>query len=111
MEKYLKPPRFDCDPNAVGSDKQFKHWLTTFKNFISTINATTRAPATSDSTADASPEATTDTKLITLINYVATNVYEYIADCSTYDDAIDTLTKIYVKPVNEIYARYRLATR
>ena len=38
-------------------------------------------------------------------------MYEYIADCKTYEEAIKTLTKIYVKPVNEIHARYKLSTR
>ena len=119
MDKYLKPSRFDCDPNAVGADKQFKHWLATFKNFISTITiptttANTATPAATDG--EDGNTATTasggsDKKLEMLMNYVAANVFDYIHDCDTYDNAIETLTNIYVKPVNEIYARYRLATR
>ena len=104
MDKYLKPARFDCDPNSPGSDKQFKHWLTTFKNFVGTINT-----ASSASNTDA--EAAPDTKLNTLINYISASVFEYIADATTYDAAIKTLTDIYVKPVNKIYARHKLATR
>ena len=45
------------------------------------------------------------------MNYVSPSVYEYIQDAATYDIAIETLTDIYVKPVNKVYARYRLATR
>ena len=114
MDKYLKPARFDCDANAAGADKHFKHWLKTFQNFINAINIT---PATATNNGDANAEANanadagSDKKLDMLMNYVAPNVFDYITDCSTYDDAIETLTNIYVKPINEIYARYRLATR
>ena len=113
MEKYLKPTRFDCDPNAAGSDKQFKHWLTTFKNFVKTIEATpstSTTTSTDDGTSDASTE-TVDSKLNTLIIYISANVFEYIADCDKYDQAIKTLTDIYVKPVNKLFARHKLAMR
>ena len=109
MDKYLKPTRFDCDPNETGSDKKFKHWLKTFTNFITSINTTVPSTASSaDSETTAQP---VDTKLNALINYVSADVFEYIADCDKYDQAIKTLTDIYVKPVNKIYARYKLATR
>ena len=129
MDKYLRPNRFDCDPNAAGADKQFKHWLQTFQNFIATIRPQTVAPVTSTDGATTGEGATAQAggvgsvqdptgvdqqqellKLRTLTNYVAANVFEYIADCSTYAHAIETLTKIYIKPVNEIYARYKLQT-
>ena len=115
MDKYLKPTRFDCDPNSTGSDKQFKHWLTTFKNFVTTIETatsttTTNADADANNT-NAAPQQQIDSKLNTLVNYVSASVYEYIADATTYDAAIKTLTDIYVKPVNLIYARHKLATR
>ena len=113
MDKYLKPSRFDCDPNAVGADKQFKHWLQTFQNFVDTIKTPTTATTTgAATTGDAAPEVVDleTLKLRTLTNYIAANVYEFIGDCSTYTSAIETLEKIYVKPVNEIFARYKLAT-
>ena len=110
MDKYLKPSRFDCDPNAAGADKQFKHWLKTFQNFVSTIKFETAATAGTEDTVQTAAAQTEQLKLTTLVNYIAANVYEYIADSETYDDAINTLTNIYVKPVNEIYARYKLAT-
>ena len=93
MDKYLRPTRFDCDPNTVGVDKQWKHWLKTFENFLVAINSHT-------------PD-----KLVTLTNYIAPNVYEYIVDCATYDEAIEVLKGLYVKPTNEIYSRHLLATR
>ena len=112
MDKYLRPARFDGDPNAVGADKHFNHWLATFKNFIKAINTSiAAAPTTTDGNTTGTPEEGSDKKLEMLMNYVAPNVYDYILDCTTYDQAIETLTSIYVKPVNEIYARYKLAIR
>ena len=111
MDKYLKPSRFDCDPNAVGADKQFKHWLKTFQNFVDTIKVPTTTTTTDVATNEAPEVVDLETlKLRTLTNYIAANVYEFIGDCPTYTNAIETLTKIYVKPVNEIFARYKLAT-
>ena len=114
MDRYLKPVRFDCDPNAAGADKEFKHWLTTFKNFAKSVKIplTTQSSApdassgttTMTTTTSGTPEAAegetdgeTDHKLTMLINYLAANVYEYIADCTTFDNAIATLTGIYIK--------------
>ena len=88
MDKYLRPSRFEGDANATGS-----HWYKTFSNFL-------------DAIAEHEPD-----KLVTLINYVAPNVYEYIAECTTYETAIETLEALYLKPTNEIYARHVLATR
>ena len=93
MDKYLRPARFDCYPNTVGVDKQWKHWLKTFENFLVAINSHT-------------PD-----KLVTLTNYIAPNVYEYIVDCATYEEAIKVLKGLYVKPTNEIYSRHLLATQ
>ena len=106
MDKYLKPSRFDCEPGSSGADKQFKHWLRTFTNFISNIKLPTTTTTTDGATATA-----TDHKLITLINYISPDVFEFIIDCTTYDDAIKLLTSVFVKPTNEIYARHILATR
>ena len=113
MEKYLKPARFECDPNTTGADKQFKHWLATFKNFITSIQtATPSTSASSEANAETNnANNATDNRLNILMNYISPAVYEYIQDCDTYDNAITTLTEIYVKPINKIYARYRLATR
>ncbi len=33
-------------------------------------------------------------------------MYDYIEDCNTYEEAIQTLNNIYVKPTNEIFARH-----
>ena len=114
--RHLQPKRFDCDPNATGSDKEFKHWIRTFNNFVkSAVTVSTTTSGTNDGTTVATTDAATvdatDHNLILLTNHLSATVFEYIADCTTYKEAIDTLTRIYVKPINEIYARYKLASR
>lgn len=93
MDKFLRPERFEANPSASNAAKEWRHWYRTFSNFLSAL------------------ESLTPDNLNVLFNYVAPSVYEYIADCSTYEDAIDTLQTLYVKPKNEVYARHQLATR
>ena len=94
MDKYLKPERFDEEPTSISADKQWLHWKRTFSNFLSHVN-------------DASEES----KLQLLTNYIAPNVYQYISELETFKDAMDTLESLYVKPRNEVYARHCLATK
>ena len=44
-------------------------------------------------------------------NYVAPGVYEFIADCTSYEESVQILWGLCNEPKNEIYARYLLATR
>ena len=105
MDKFLRPARFDVDPNDTGADKHWKHWIKTFENFLASIEPTqiTNADGT---TTNREPD-----KLSTLINYISSNVYELIADCTSYESSLEILKNVYVKPTNEIYARYTLASR
>lgn len=45
-------------------------------------------------------------KLDKLINFVSSAVYEYIEDCTTYNGAVESLNKLYVKSKNEVYGRH-----
>ncbi|KAL7636480.1 UNVERIFIED_CONTAM: hypothetical protein RMT77_013255 [Armadillidium vulgare] len=92
MDKFLKPERFEANPNGSTSGREWNHWYRTFRNFLSSI------------------ESYNPNKLDTLINYIAPAVYGYISSCETYEEAIEVLTQLYVKPKNEIFARYQLAT-
>ncbi|XP_053648711.1 uncharacterized protein [Cherax quadricarinatus] len=93
MERLLKPERLDCDPSLSTAAQEWKHWFKTFENFLGAL-----------------PETDLD-KLSLLINFVSPKIYEAISECNTYEDAIKTLKSQYIKPTNEIFARYRLATR
>ena len=93
MDKYLRPERLDADPNSSSAAQQWRHWNRTFTSFLSQL------------------EGQMPNKLDVLINYVSPRVYDYIAECETYDDAVSVLESLYVKPKNEIFARHLLATR
>ena len=94
MEKFLKPEKLAVDPNSTTAAKEWNHWLRTFNNFLGLF------------TGDNAPN-----KLNVLVASVSHSVYDYIEDCTTYDDAIAILRAVYVKPKNEIFARHLLATR
>ena len=95
MDKYLKPERLDADPNSSSAAQQWRHWHRTFKSFLEQCQLTR-------------PELN---KLDVLINYVSPKVYDYIAECATYDSATSVLESLYVKPKNDVFARHLLATR
>lgn len=94
MDKFLRPDRFEADPNSASATKEWTHWFKTFENFLHTAKI----------------EEETD-KLKLLINYVSHKVYDIICDCKDYNEATTTLGKIYIKQSNEVFARYLLATR
>ena len=93
MEKFLRPPTFDVEPSASNSSRLWAHWFKIFTNFLESLNNVEAAG-----------------KLRLLINHVSSTVYEYISECSTYDDALKTLKDLYDKPCSEVFARHKLLT-
>lgn len=73
------PAWFDGDPNITGADKK---WIKTFENFLNSIE-----PTQVTNTDGTSFTRTVD-KLSTLTNYISLNVYEFITDCTTYEQSI-----------------------
>lgn len=95
MNKNLKPDILKVDPNSVNATKEWSHWFRTFHNFITSIE----------------PEVSEVDKLKILINHISADIDDYISNCETYNDAIKTLESVYIKPINEIFARHKLSTR
>ena len=93
MEKFLCPERLSIEPNANDAAKIWKHWKVTFENFLISIDSL-------------NPD-----KLKTLTNYISSDVYELISDCTNYTSAVAKLESLYVKPRNEVFARHALLTR
>ena len=91
MEKLLQPERFNVDSNAPNSAKAWTHWYKTFDNFMESL--------------------TDPNKLKLLTNFISPDIYAYIMGCTTFEQAINILKNIYVKPKNEIFARHVLAIR
>ena len=84
MDSVLRPQVLNLEPSAQDSAKTWKHWHRTFTNFLEAVEAAN----------DNAPN-----KLNTLINYVSANVYDYIEDASTYEEAITILQGLYVSPL------------
>ena len=98
MEQLLKPSKFDVEHTIPTAAREWKHWHRTFQNFITAVEKRKKEGETID-------------HLEILTNFVAPNIYAYIEDCKDYDGAITTLTNLYIKQPNEIFARHQLATR
>ena len=92
MERYLRPERFDTDPQSQNAEVEWLHWKRTLDSFL-------------ESVAEHSPN-----KLNTLINYVSPRIYTYISECTTFDNAVTTLTGLFVKKRNKVYSRHKLLT-
>ena len=97
MDKFLRPERFETDPNDASAAKEWKHWLKTFQNFLEV--------------SDAEKKLEESQKLKLLTNFVSHNIYEFISECEKYEDAKKILEDLYVKPSNEIFSRHMLSTR
>ena len=88
--KFIKPSLFGTDLNSNQASKEWKHWYRAFTNFLESFPAD---PAIND--AD---------KLRCLIARIAKDVYDYVSECETYQEAIIVLEKVFVKPRNVIFA-------
>lgn len=97
MEKLLRPERFGTEPTSVNAGKEWSHWFKTFQNFIEM--------------AQGQDVLTSGDKLRLLTNYVSHSVYEYISECTSYEQAVKAVEAVYVKGTNEIFSRHLLATR
>ena len=93
MERALRPDRFDSAPNTSSSAKEFSHWLRTFENFLAVL-----------------PQEGLD-KLVVLTNFLSPDIFEFVSESSTYDEAVTVLRNIYVKPPSVVFARHCLRTR
>ncbi|XP_047137598.1 uncharacterized protein LOC124814090 [Hydra vulgaris] len=93
MSKILKPTRLDLDHNAPTASKEWKNWKRTFENFI-------------EDCGENAPD-----KFRSIINFVSSNVYDYIEECDSYESIIETQENLYIKTPNKIFARRQLLIR
>ena len=93
MAKHLRPQTFSTPADSASSANRWKHWKRILENYLSRL-----------------ADVTAQDKLDILISLLDSTVYEYIRECSNYDDAMSCLDNVFVKPVNEVYARQRLNT-
>ena len=89
MDRVLRPERFDCDPNSPDASRNWKYWFTTFSNLESI-------------------DSLQPNKLKTLITFISPAMFELISEYDSYEMAVSALESIYVRPKNEVFARYTL---
>ena len=92
--KFLQPEKLAIDPSSSSAEDDWKFWFKTFSNFINAL------PGVEN----------TLNKLDVLTAHLTAPLYKLIQEETTYERAIETLQKIFVKPRNEIYTRHLLVT-
>ena len=93
MDKYLRLERLEANPECPSSKQKWRHWLTTFESYVECFE-----------------EISEVNKLRLLFNHVDSSIYEYISEANDYEAALVILRDLFVKPVNEVFARYQLHT-
>ena len=83
----MQPSRLDLDANWSSALKEWCHWFVTFENYIKVLDASLAGERRTN-------------KLKALVNCVSHRVFEYIADCDSYDEAITVLRNLYKKAPN-----------
>ena len=94
--KFIKPSVFNADPNSKQASKEWRHRYCTFSNFVESFPA--------------QPAISNKNKLKYLIAHISKDAYHDVSECLTYQEAIQTLERLYVKPCNIILARHLLKT-
>ncbi|XP_055869763.1 uncharacterized protein LOC129923337 [Biomphalaria glabrata] len=90
MERLFRPKELDIEPSSPSAAEKWLHWLRTFENFISSVS-----------------HCEIDKKKL-LENYVSSSVFQYISECTTFEESIKVLQNVYVKPKSEIFARHMI---
>ena len=93
MDRLLQPDIFNADPTTPSASKEWTHWKSRFQKFITKVQ-----------------NVTDEDKLSLLVNLVSTDVYTYIRDSATYNQAIAALEAVYNPKKNIIFARHLLST-
>ncbi|XP_072365117.1 uncharacterized protein [Scyliorhinus torazame] len=95
MELRITPECLRIGPQAANATSAFKHWLACFEGYLRT------APG----------RPTEDQKMQVLHSRVSPEIYSLIEEAEEFPAASNLLKEIYIRPVNQVYARYQLATR
>ncbi|CAH0722676.1 unnamed protein product, partial [Brenthis ino] len=96
LSRYLRPDKFDIEPDVADADEKWVHWKSTFESFLA------------EEITDDVPDSL---KRKLLVNHLSASIYKHIKTCSTYKDSMKLREDIYVKPKNTILARHILFNR
>lgn len=85
--------RLVCDPTPPTARQEWRHWLYSFKTFITALHQENL------------------NKLGLLTNIVSPRVYESSSECVTYDNVLSISQAQFVKPTSEAFEHHGLVTR
>ena len=89
MDKLLRPKEFDKDPLSPSCSRDWIHWKVMFNKFISKVD-----------------NITEEGKLDLLTCHVSPSVYSYMADSTTYTNAMECLDKVFKPKKSVLYCRH-----
>ena len=78
--KFIKPSVFNAHPNSKQASKEWRHWYCTFSNFVDSFPA--------------EPAISIEDNLKCLIAHFSKDVYDYMSECPTNQEAIQTLERL-----------------
>ena len=79
MKKYLRPERLDCNPNSPSAPDEWRHRYRTIEKFFRALGVHEF------------------NNLDAVVNFLSSAIYKYVADFTTYENAIRYLEGLYVK--------------
>ena len=95
----MRPSRFDAEPNILNAEREYKHWMKTFRNYLECAMLEGDSPPLLDRK-----------KYHSLINNVSINMFKLICDADNFNSAMQKLDEAFIKPTNIIYNRHLLIT-
>ena len=98
MDRLLRPKVMEIETTVPNAEKQYRHWKTTFENYLEETTPVTPATPGDDASITAAATATAANerkRRPALINTVSADICELIGECATYTES--TL-HIFVRP-------------
>ena len=114
MDRLLRPKTLETASTAPNAEKLYKHWKTTFENYLEScipaVPPGTDGDDASLETARAANEANDKKKLHALQNNISHEIFELFTGCDKYDNAITILDAGYIRSTSVVCNRHQLIT-
>ena len=114
MDRLLRPKILEIETTLPNAEKLYRHWKTTFENFLSNslpaVEDGTEGDAISLAAAATARVENERKKLQALVNNISSSIWELINDCEIYVAAIAILDAAFIRPTSVVYNRHQLIT-
>ena len=106
MDRLLKPEKLTADPSRENSMDIYIHWKGTLENYLEIALPTS---VEKDGTIIVDP-LHEKKKRMALMNCVSSDIFKFFSNTSSYNEGMDKLNSMYLRPENTIYNRHKLMT-